>query len=122
MLPRIRAAVAAAAISHGSGRQVAALYDHGSGEHFDLKAEARGDQIACFDQEEGTRLAGQLPELLHSGDGRYLHLSPKGGGEYEGYDHGREAAFAVRVEGLVAQLYDYEAQAWFSYTAHPARF
>jgi hypothetical protein len=117
MTPKLRAAVAAIAISHDRRKPVASLFDHGSRQHLMLTAGVEGDRVTSSDHSRTWRLSGALPSLFHSGLDAHIHLAPKPGGEYEGHDHGTDTSFRVVVSGAVAQVYDYRAKAWFSYTA-----
>jgi hypothetical protein len=116
MSPELRAAIAAICIADTSGAPVAAVHDHEAGVRRATEAEVVGVRAICCDRESGDTLGGDLPELWHTASAAWVHVGAKGGGAYEGYDRGDEAAFAVQVSGAVAHLFEHERQAWSAYT------
>ena len=116
MSPELRAAIAAICIADTSGASVAAVYDHEGGVRRATEAEVAGVRAVCCDRASGDTLGGDLPELWHTASAAWVHVGGTGGGAYEGYDRGGEAAFAVQVAGPVAHLFEHARQAWSAYT------
>jgi hypothetical protein len=117
MKSHVRAAVAASAISHATGRRVLSLYDHSTGSEVKVSASAIGNQVFGYDSDNGCEFGGEVPSLYHYGESAHLDLTPRGEGGYGGYDHGSAAHFDVRVTGRDAQVYDYESNQWFAFSA-----
>jgi hypothetical protein len=117
MKPHLRAALAAAAISHASGRRVLSVYDHSSRSEAGVSASATGNQVRGYDSDRSCEFGGEVPVLHHRGEAARLDLNPKGEGGYDGYDHGSATHFEIRVTGRDAQLYDHGEGAWFAYSA-----
>jgi hypothetical protein len=117
MKSHVRAAVAAAAISHAGGRRVLSVYDHSNRCEARVSASATGNQIRGYDSARECEFGGVMPALYHRGEAAHLDLTPKGEGAYAGYDHGSSTHFDVRVTGRDAQIYDHGEGAWFAYSA-----
>jgi hypothetical protein len=96
MKPHVRAAAAAAAISHAGGRRVLSLYDHSSQAEARVSASAIGNQVFGYDSTRECEFGGEIPSLYHYGEGAHLDLISKGEGGYGGYDHGSATHFDVR--------------------------
>jgi len=118
--PELRAAIAAICIADTSCAPVAAVHDHAAGVRRATEAEVAGVRAVCCDRTSGDTLGGDLPELWHTASAAWVHVRATGGGVYEGYDRGGDAAFAVHVEGAVAQLFEHKRQAWSAYTGELA--
>jgi hypothetical protein len=117
MKPHVRAAVAAAAISHASGRRVLSVYDHSSQCEARVSASATGNKVGGYDSDHLCQFGGAVPALYHHGEAAHLDLIPRGEGGYGGYDHGSATHFEVRVTGRDAQIYDHRSREWFAYSA-----
>jgi len=117
MKSHVRAAVAASAISHASGRRVLSLYDHSNGSEIKVSVSAIGNQVFGYDSTRECEFGGEVPNLYHHGEGAHLDLTPRGEGGYGGYDHGSAAHFDVKVTGRDAQVYDYDSSQWFAFSA-----
>ncbi len=117
MKPHVRAALAAAAIGHASGRRVLSVYDHSSRCEARVSASAIGDQIFGYDSTRECEFGGKVPTLYHYGERAHLDLNPGEDGAYAGYDHGCMTHFEVRVTGRNAQVYDHEGNEWFAFSA-----
>jgi hypothetical protein len=116
MTPELRAAIAAICIADSNGAPVAAVHDHEAGVRRATEAEVVGVRAICCDRSSGDTLGGDLPELWHPASAAWVHVGAKGGGGYDGYDRGGEAAFVVEVSGLVAHLFDHPSRTWRAYT------
>ncbi|HEY0312631.1 MAG TPA: hypothetical protein VGC56_09070 [Allosphingosinicella sp.] len=117
MTPDLRAAIAAVCISDTCGSAVYSLYDHDAGSRLNVEAQVGGGRAVSCDRDSGHSFGGDLPELWYAPAEAWVHLGARGGGVYEGHDRTADTAFAVRVSGAVAQLYDHDRQAWSAYTA-----
>jgi hypothetical protein len=117
MKPHVRAAAAAAAISHASGRRVLSVYDHSNKGEARVSASATGNQVLGYDSTRECEFGGVVPALYHHGEDARLDLTPRGDGGYGGYDHGSATHFDVLVTGRDAQVYDHGEGAWFAYSA-----
>jgi hypothetical protein len=117
MKPHVRAAVAAAAIGHASGRRVLSVYDHSSRSEARVSASAIGNRVFGYDSTRECEFGGEVPSLYHHGEKSHLDLNPGGEGAYGGYDYGSKTHFEVRVTGRDAQVFDHEGKEWFSFSA-----
>ena len=63
MPPHTRAMIAAAAHAFITGNKVAGVYDHSTGRHLRIAAEARGQQLQGYDGDRAARFGGTLPEI-----------------------------------------------------------
>lgn len=111
----VRAAVAAAAIAHASGRKVSSVYGpHG---WVRVDASASGDRIDGYDYDRSCHISGTLPSLYHYGESSHLQLQAKGDGKYTGYDYGVSTHFEITVSDRRASLYVYSGGGWSNYSA-----
>jgi hypothetical protein len=117
MSPDLCAAVAAICISDTCRSTVRSVYDHDAGARRNLEAQVGGGRAVACDRDSGDSFGGDLPELWYSPTQAWVHLGAAGGGAYDGHDRNAGTAFAVRVSGAVAQVFDHERQAWSAYTA-----
>jgi hypothetical protein len=114
--PHTRAIVAAAAHSFITGKKVAGVHDHASGQDLQIAAETRGKHLQAFDGDRLAKFEGTLPELYDAGDKAFvsLDLDPDGV-TARGYDRGSSSHFSLTVTGELVQLYDYDEAAWFAF-------
>lgn len=116
MTPDLRAAIAAICISDSCRAPVSSVYDHARGIDLELGAEVRRPRAVAYDRASGQSLGGDLPELWHGETQAWVHLATTAAGAYQGHDRGAGTAFAVRITGAVAQLFDHQSEAWSAYT------
>lgn len=119
MPPHTRTTIAAAAHAFISGRKVAGVYDHASGRHLRLAAEALGEHLQGYDGERDARFGGTLPEIYDAGDKTYLSMEIDGG-RARGFDRRSSGFFTADVAGPSVQLYDHAEQAWFAFDVQSA--
>ncbi len=116
MKPHVRAAIAGIALSHSSGRKISSIYAYAGGGYINIDASVNGSRVDGYDYTNGCHIDGNLPNLYHYGESAHLDFTPKGSGKYDGYDYGSGSHFEVTVRGNNAELYDYGAGGWFSYS------
>lgn len=109
-----RAMIAAAAHAFIIRKKVAGVYDHASGRHLRIAAEARGDHLQGFDGDRDARFGGTLPEIYDVPDKSFVSLEIDGL-TARGYDRGSSTSYSVTVADRVVQLYDHKESAWFSF-------
>lgn len=114
MAPHTRAMVAAAAYAFISGRKVAGIHDHWSGQDLEIAAEARGKHLQGYDGDRRAQFAVTLPELYDAGDNNFVSLEI-GGSKARGYDRASASHYEADVSGQQVQLYDYSQSAWFAF-------
>lgn len=114
MAPHTRAMIAATAYAFVSGRKVAGVHDHWSGQDLQIAAEARGSQLQGFDGDRMAQFACTLPELYDAGDKAFVSLEIAGSSA-RGYDRASESAWAAEVSGQQVQVYDYSQGTWFAF-------
>ena len=114
MAPHTRAMVAAATYAFISGRKVAGIHDHWSGQDLDIAAEARGKHLQGYDGDRRAQFAVTLPELYDAGDNNFVSLA-LAGSRAKGYDRASASHYAVEVSGAQVQLFDYSLNAWFAF-------
>lgn len=114
MLPHTRAMIAAAAYAFISGRKVAGMHDHSTGQDRQIAAEARGSQLQGLDGDRGAPFGGALPELYDGGDRAFVSMEIAGP-KASGFDRRSSGAYAAQVSELRVQVYDYSQDAWFTY-------
>ena len=119
MAPHTRAMVAAAAYAFVSGRKVAGIHDHWSGQDLEIAAEARGQYLQGYDGDRGAQFAATLPELYDAGDNNFVSLE-LAGAKARGYDRASDSHFAAEVSGVQVQLYDYSQGGWFAFDVQVA--
>ena len=68
MKPHTRAMIAAASFAVLTGKKVAGLYDHTTGQDLRIAAEARGDSVQGFDGDRAAKFGGTLPEIHDAAD------------------------------------------------------
>lgn len=114
MLPHIRAVVAAASFAFVRHQKVAGVYDHSSGRHLRIAAEAQGEHLQGFDGERTARFGGTLPELRDLGDNAQIHLTIEGD-RVQGFDRSTSVHFTAQVDERLVQLYDHGRGEWFNF-------
>ena len=114
MQPHTRAIVAASAHALVTGKKVAGIYDHASGRHLRVAAEARGGHLQGYDGERDARFGGTVPEFRDVGDGASVHMAVEEAAVH-GYDRSSSSHFEAIVADRLVQLYDHGEGAWFSF-------
>lgn len=111
--------VIVAAIAHAFivRKKVAGVYDHASGRHLRIAAEARGEYLQGFDGERSARFGGKLPEIYDAGDEAFLSVEIDGD-TARGYDRDSSSAFSAKVTDRLVQLYDHARNEWFAFDVH----
>ena len=116
MKPNVRAAVAAIALSHASGQKVSSVYSYSDSGYINIDASVNGNRVEGYDYSNGCHVDGNLPGLYHYGEGSHLDFNAKPGGKYDGYDYSSGSHFEVSVNGNSAEVYDFGASGFFSYS------
>jgi hypothetical protein len=119
MQPHLRAIVAASAHALVTGKKVIGLYDHMTGQHLRIAAEARAEHLQGYDGEYGARFGGTLPELRYLGTDASLHMELEDSGA-RGYDRSSSGHFSAKVAENLVQLYDHADGAWFAFDVRVA--
>ena len=119
MQPHIRAIIAASAHALVTGKRVAGLYDHATGQHLRIAAEARTPHLKGYDGDRDARFGGTLPEIRDAGDGVSMHMEIEGD-MARGYDRSSSSHFSAKVADQLVQLYDHAAAAWFAFDVQVA--
>ncbi|MEO6717963.1 MAG: hypothetical protein ABIM50_12045 [Novosphingobium sp.] len=114
MLPHTRAMVAAASYAFTTGKKVAGIHDHWSGQDLQIAAECRGNALQGFDGDRSVMFGGTLPELYDAGDKTFVSIEIAGA-KVRGYDRGTSSSYAAQVSDGLVQLYDYSYGAWFEF-------
>lgn len=117
MKPHVRAAVAAIALSHASGRKVSSVYSYLDSGYINIDALVSGNRVSGYDYTNSCHVGGNLPSLYHYGEGAHIDFKPKSDGKYGGYDYASSSHFEVTVKGKSADVYDYGESGYFSYSA-----
>jgi len=115
MLPHTRAMVAAAAHAFISGKTVAGVHDHATGQDLQIAAQARDDRLQGFDEARSAKFGGRLPELFDAGESAYVSIEIDGQ-TAQGYDRGSQGHYSLTMTGQVVQIYDHSAATWFAYS------
>lgn len=116
MKSNVRAAIAAIALSHATGRKVSSVFSYGGEGYISIDASVSGERVDGYDYTNGCYVDGNLPNLYHYGQGAHIDFKPKGNGQYDGYDYGSSCHFDVTVRGTNADVFDYGAGGYFSYS------
>ncbi|BAB48059.1 hypothetical protein [Mesorhizobium japonicum] len=116
MKPHVRAAVAAIALSHSSGRNVSSVYSYSELKYVNIDASVQGNVVDAYDYNNSCHIDGTLPSLYHYGQNSHIDLQPQSGGQYDGYDYGSNSHFELTVSGNSAELYDYGEGGFFSFS------
>jgi hypothetical protein len=119
MKSHVRAIVAASAHSYITGRKVAGLYDHATGRHLRIAAEARAEHLQGYDGDRDSRFGGSLPDLQDVREGASIHMAIEGS-TARGYDRSSSGHFTVAASDRSVQLYDHAETAWFSFDVQTA--
>lgn len=119
MQPHVRAMIAASAHALVRGTKVAGLYDHATGRHLRIAAEARTPYLQGYDGDRNARFGGTLPEIRDASDGVSLHMEIEEDGA-RGYDRSSSGHFSATVAERLVQLYDHAEAAWFAYDVQVA--
>lgn len=107
--------VAAAAHAFISGKTVAGVHDHATGQDLQIAAETRSDRLQGFDGDRSSKFGGRLPELYDAGDDANVSLEIEGV-TARGYDRLSKSHYSLTVTDQVVQLYDHAASAWFAFS------
>jgi hypothetical protein len=116
MKSNARAAVAAVALSHSRGSKVSSIYSYGGEGYVNIDVSVIGNRAQGYDYTNGCHVSGNLPSLYHYGQNAHIELKPSGEGRYSGYDYGSCCHFEISVRGNSADVYDYGASSYFSYS------
>jgi len=119
MQPHIRAIIAASVHALVTGRKVAGLYDHTTGRHLRIAAEARAPYLQGYDGDRNARFGGTLPDIRDAGEGVSLHIEIEGDAA-RGYDRSSSGHFSAKVADRLVQLYDHAEAAWFAFDVQVA--
>jgi hypothetical protein len=119
MKPHVRAMVAAATFAAVTGRKVAGVYDHATGQDRRIAAECRGDRLQGFDGDRSAGFGGTLPEIYCTEEVTFVSLVRSDAGA-TGHDRGSGTSFEARVADGMVQVYDHGEAAWFSYDMQDA--
>jgi hypothetical protein len=119
MSPHSRAVIAAAAHAFVTSKKVAGIYDHVSGRHLQIAAEARGEHLQGFDGDRAVKFGGTLPEIYDMGDRAFISLEIEGA-TARGYDRGSSGAYTAIVAARLVQLYDHNQNMWFAFDINVA--
>lgn len=114
MQSHTRALIAAATFAYLTGKKVAGVHDHTTGQDLRIAAECRGDQLQGFDGNRGVKFGGTFPEILDEGERNYVSLE-RAGAEVKGYDRQSATFYTARVVDDLVQVYDHGEGAWFAY-------
>jgi hypothetical protein len=115
--PHIRAAIAAASISHHLNRQVSSIYDFTTKGYRSIEASFSGSSLSGYDYDQSAHFDGSMPDLYHYGESSFIEFKVKAPGMYEGYDFGASHFYEVKVKpNGEAELYDYGSGGFFSYS------
>lgn len=120
MNPHTRAVVAAAAFAGISGKKVAGVHDHSSGQDLQIAAECRGSQLQGFDGDRAVKFGGTLPEIFDAGDKAFISLEIDGA-KATGFDRGSSSFFEARVTEGVVQIFDHSEGIWFAFDIQDAQ-
>ena len=115
MKPHVRAAIAAIALSHSTGRKISSVYDYSQSGYVNIDAAVQGNRVDAYDFTNSCNIDGNIPSLYHYGEGSHIDFKLSGG-KYQGYDYGSGSHFEVSVRGKNAELYDYGEGGFFSYS------
>lgn len=116
MKPHVRAAVAAIALSHSLNKKVSSVYSYTESGYVNIDISISGNTVNGYDYSNSCHIDGQLPGLYHYGESCHIDLKPKTNGKYDGYDYGASCHFEVTVRGTNADVYDFGASGYFSYS------
>lgn len=119
MTPRTRAIVAAAAHAFITGRKVAGVHDHHSGEDLRIAAETHGGRLQGFDGDRSARFIGTDTEIFDAADNAHVSLEIQGHGA-QGYDLSTSSHYSLTVTDGMVQLYDHGVGAWFAFSIQHA--
>lgn len=114
-----RALVAATTFALVTGKNVAGVFDHASGQDHRIAAQARGNQVQGVDGDRSAKFGGTLPEIFDGGDRAYFSFEVTGD-QAKGYDRGSAGFFEARVDKGLVQVFDHAENAWFAFDIQDA--
>ena len=115
--PHIRNVIAAASISHASGKSLSAIYKYGDDSGFKTIAmKVANGKVTGYDYTTSSHFTGTMPNLYHYGESCHVQLQAKGNGKYAGFVYGGGGHFEVTVKGKNASFYDYGGSGWTQYS------
>lgn len=114
MKSHVRAAVAAVALSDCTAKDVHSVYFDGC--WLNIEVEIKKSHVIAYDYTNSCHIDGTLPGLYHYGEGCHIELRRKTMGKYDGFDFKSGSQFEVTVKGRNAEIYDYTAGDWFSFS------
>jgi len=106
--------IAAAAFTIITGKKVAGIHDHTTGQDRRIAAECRGDRLQGFDGDRGVKFGGTLPEIHDEGEQAFVSFE-RDGEQVKGYDRQSSTFYTARVADGLVQVYDHGQDAWFAY-------
>jgi hypothetical protein len=106
MEQHVRAAMAATAIAHHTGRRIAFIVDVSQNTRHCIGAMVTGKRVNGYDFSLSCHFNGNIPHIYHFADQRYVDLEPRGDGLYDGFDHGSKMPFVIRVADCEAEVRD----------------
>jgi len=115
MSPHTRAMVAAAAHAFISGKMVAGVHDHATGQDLQIAADTRGGRLQGFDGDRSAKFSGTISELYDAGDDAFVSLEIDGL-TAKGYDRRSSSHYSLTITDQVVQLYDHAEEAWFAFS------
>lgn len=116
--PHVRAIIAAAAISHATGKTLNSIYQYGQDSgHKSISMDVKANEVTGYDYTTSAHFTGTIPNLYHYGASAHVEFKPDGSGKYTGYDYGAGAHFEVKVQGQSASFYDYGGSGWTEFSA-----
>ncbi|WP_141105606.1 hypothetical protein [Rhizobium sp. R635] len=116
MKTHVRASIAAIALADSHGRKVSGVYSYSGEGHVNIEAETYGNQIKAWDYSKGGAIEGNFPDLYHYGESAHIEMRRVRSGRYEGYDYGTGSHFECTVNGSEAEIYDYGASGYFTFS------
>lgn len=116
MKSELRVVVAAVVLAHSRQKQLSSIYSYSESSHRNINVKASGSTINAYDYSTSSHVTGQLSNLYHHGIGSHFQLKPNGPNAYTGYDFDSGSHFAVQLNGVNVQIYDYEHAEYFNYS------
>src|SRR5690554_5040965 len=108
MNQHVRAAMAATAISHHTGRRISSIFDVCGNIYRSIGVAVSNQRVTGYNFELSCHFNGKVPYLYHYGGRCNLDLKPTGEAIYDGFDHHSNLPFMIKVNSIGAELYDGE--------------
>jgi hypothetical protein len=116
MEPHVRSAVAAISLSHANSKTVSSIYSYSESQYLSISVSINNNSVNGYDYTNQCHISGNLPNLYHYGDSHHIELKAVSLGNYSGYDYGSNSHFTITIRSNSAEIYDYGAGGWFSYS------